>query len=88
MLEARQIASLDSAVGSRYCNRLPGTGAPGPATGGVTVVAALPCDKHHWIKAGKVFAVCGNTFRMLAANRHYDLFEGVGRGCLRYVISF
>jgi arsenite methyltransferase len=54
----------------------------------VTVVAALPCDKHHWIKAGKVFAVCGNTFRMLAANRHYDLFEGVGRGCLRYVISF
>jgi hypothetical protein len=67
--------------------------------GGVTVVAALPFDKHHWIKAGKVFAVCGNTFRMLAASRLAPHFShqrfqplrpvrGCGAGCLRYVISF
>jgi arsenite methyltransferase len=52
---------------------------------------ALAFDKHHWIEAGKVFPVCGNTFRMLAASRlsphfsfigdfsrHYGLFEGCG----------
>jgi arsenite methyltransferase len=52
---------------------------------------ALPFDKHHWIEAGKVFPVCGNTFRMLADSRlaphfsfigdfsrHYGLFEGCG----------
>ena len=51
----------------------------------------LPFDKHHWIEAGKVFPVCGNTFRMLAesrlaphfnfigdCSRHYGLFEGCG----------
>jgi arsenite methyltransferase len=54
---------------------------------------ALPFDKHHWIEAGKVFPVCGNTFRMLADSRfslhfsfigdfssHYGLFEGCGAG--------
>jgi SAM-dependent methyltransferase len=53
--------------------------------------SALPFDKHHWIEAGKVFPVCGNTFRMLAGSRlaphfsfigdfsrHYGLFEGCG----------
>ena len=52
---------------------------------------ALPFDKHHWIEAGKVFPVCGNTFRMLKesrlsshfefigdASRHYGLFPGFG----------
>ncbi|MEB3303306.1 MAG: methyltransferase domain-containing protein [Cyanobacteriota bacterium] len=52
---------------------------------------ALPFDRHHWIEAGKVFPVCGNTFRMLAESRlsphftfigdfsrHYGLFEGCG----------
>jgi SAM-dependent methyltransferase len=52
---------------------------------------ALPFDKHHRIEAGKVFPVCGNTFRMLADSRlaphfsfigdfsrHYGLFEGCG----------
>ncbi len=52
---------------------------------------ALPFDKHHWIEAGKVFPVCGNTFRMLERSRlaphfnfigdfsrHYGLFEGCG----------
>lgn len=48
-------------------------------------------DKHHDIQAGKVFAVCGNTWRMLADTRfaphfrfigdfntHYGIFEGCG----------
>jgi hypothetical protein len=52
---------------------------------------ALPFDKHHRIEAGRVFPVCGNTFRMLAESRlaphfsfigdfsrHYGLFEGCG----------
>lgn len=51
----------------------------------------LLLDKHHDIETGKVFPVCGNTWRMLhdtrfAAhfefignfNRHYGLFEGCG----------
>ena len=48
-------------------------------------------DKHHDIQAGKVFAVCGNTWRMLHGTRfaphfsfvgsfdtHYGIFEGCG----------
>lgn len=48
-------------------------------------------DKHHDIATGKVFPVCGNTWRMLADtrfrdhftfigdfSRHYGLFEGCG----------
>jgi hypothetical protein len=27
---------------------------------------ALPFDKHHWMETGRVFPVCGSTFRMLA----------------------
>ena len=51
----------------------------------------LEFDKHHSIEAGKVFPVCGNTFRMLQQtrfaphfsfigdfDRHYGLFEGCG----------
>lgn len=50
-------------------------------------------DKHHDIRSGKVFAVCGNTWRMLqdtrfAAHfdfigdfsRHFGIFEGCGSG--------
>lgn len=50
-------------------------------------------DKHHDIETGKVFSVCGNTWRMLRAtrfathfdfigdfSRHYGLFEGCGGG--------
>ncbi|SDZ81644.1 methyltransferase domain-containing protein [Microbulbifer marinus] len=50
-------------------------------------------DKHHVIEAGRVFPVCGNTWRMLADTRfaehfefigdfstHYGLFEGCGGG--------
>ena len=52
-------------------------------------------DKHHVIEAGRVFPVCGNTWRMLhdtrfAAyfdfigdfSRHYGLFAGCGGGLL------
>jgi SAM-dependent methyltransferase len=48
-------------------------------------------DKHHDIQAGRIFPVCGNTWRMLQATRfaphfefignferHYGLFEGCG----------
>ncbi len=50
-------------------------------------------DKHHWIERGKVFPVCGNTYRMLNETRfrdhfdflgdwttHYGIFEGCGTG--------
>jgi arsenite methyltransferase len=50
-------------------------------------------DKHHYIEAGKVFLVCGNTWRMLQEtrfaphfdfigdfSRHYGIFEGCGGG--------
>jgi len=50
-------------------------------------------DKHHRIETGRVFPVCGNTWRMLADtrfaphfefhgdfSRHFGLFEGCGGG--------
>jgi arsenite methyltransferase len=50
-------------------------------------------DKHHTIETGKVFPVCGNTYRMLRETRfreyfefigdtdtHYGIFEGCGTG--------
>ena len=53
--------------------------------------ARFDLDKHHAIEAGRVFPVCGNTFRMLQQSRyephfrfigdferHYGLFEGCG----------
>lgn len=53
----------------------------------------LVLDKHHNIETGRVFPVCGNTWRMLHDtrfrphfrfigdfNRHYGLFEGCGGG--------
>jgi arsenite methyltransferase len=52
---------------------------------------AVVLDKHHCIETGRVFPVCGNTWRMLAEtrfaphfdfigdfSRHYGLFEGCG----------
>jgi len=49
-------------------------------------------DKHHYIETGKVFSVCGNTWRMLHDtrfhehftfigdfSRHYGIFEGCGK---------
>lgn len=53
---------------------------------------AFLLDKHHYIEAGKVFPVCGNTWRMLHEtrfrehftfigdfSRHYGIFEGCGK---------
>ena len=52
---------------------------------------ALPLDRHHHIETGKVFPVCGNTWKMLKDTRfaphfefigdfstHYGVFEGCG----------
>lgn len=47
-------------------------------------------DKHHHIEAGRVFPVCGNTYRMLAESRfapHFSFFGddsrhfGTFKGC-------
>lgn len=35
-------------------------------------------DKHHAIEAGRVFPVCGNTWRMLRETRFADHFEFIG----------
>jgi arsenite methyltransferase len=53
----------------------------------------LPLDKHHMIEAGRVFSVCGNSWKMLAEtrlaphfdfigdfSRHFGVFEGCGGG--------
>ncbi len=53
---------------------------------------AFVLDRHHRIEAGRVFPVCGNTYRMLGESRlaphfdfigdfsrHYGIFEGCGK---------
>jgi len=35
-------------------------------------------DKHHHIEAGRVFPVCGNTWRMLHETRFAPHFEFIG----------
>jgi arsenite methyltransferase len=53
---------------------------------------AFLLDKHHYIETGRVFPVCGNTWRMLHDtrlrehfdfignfDRHYGIFEGCGK---------
>lgn len=53
---------------------------------------AFALDAHHYIETGKVFSVCGNTWRMLHDTRfaphfefignfgiHYGIFEGCGK---------
>ena len=39
---------------------------------------AFALDKHHLIEAGRVFPVCGNTWRMLADTRFAPAFEFLG----------
>lgn len=39
---------------------------------------AFSLDKHHWIETGKVFPVCGNTWRMLHDSRFNSHFEFIG----------
>lgn len=43
-------------------------------------------DKHHKIPAGKVFPVCGNTWRMLSETRFRDHFEFIGEWNTHYGI--
>ncbi|MCK8514795.1 methyltransferase domain-containing protein [Methylonatrum kenyense] len=43
-------------------------------------------DKHHWIDAGRVFPVCGNTWRMLRESRLAPHFDFVGDGATHYGI--
>ncbi|GAA4008438.1 methyltransferase domain-containing protein [Sphingomonas humi] len=55
-----------------------------------TIPGSFTLDKHHHIEAGRVFPVCGNTWKMLAETRfasHFDFFGdfarhyGVFAGC-------
>jgi len=43
-------------------------------------------DEHHIIETGKVFPVCGNTWKMLADTRFADHFEFVGDWSIHYGI--
>lgn len=43
-------------------------------------------DKHHLIEAGKVFPVCGNTYRMLHDTRFKDHFDFIGSWDTHYGI--
>lgn len=43
-------------------------------------------DKHHAIEAGRVFPVCGNTFRMLKESRFAPHFEFIGDDSRHYGI--
>ena len=43
-------------------------------------------DKHHLIETGKVFPVCGNTYRMLNETRFKDHFEFIGNWNTHYGI--
>ncbi len=46
----------------------------------------LKLDKHHFIEAGKVFLVCGNTYRMLHETRFAPHFEFIGNWDKHYGI--
>lgn len=43
-------------------------------------------DKHHYIPKGKVFPVCGNTYRMLHDTRFQEHFEFIGDWSTHYGI--
>ena len=47
---------------------------------------AFALDGHHIIERGKVFAVCGNTWRMLADTRFAPHFQFVGDFATHYGI--
>lgn len=47
---------------------------------------AFTLDKHHFIETGKVFPVCGNTWRMLHDTRFKDHFEFIGNWDKHYGI--
>ncbi len=43
-------------------------------------------DDHHYMESGKVFPVCGNTWKMLAETRHAEHFEFIGDFSTHYGI--
>ncbi len=43
-------------------------------------------DKHHGIHTGKVFPVCGNTWRMLEQTRFKEHFEFIGNWDIHFGI--
>jgi SAM-dependent methyltransferase len=47
---------------------------------------AFELDKHHYIETGKVFPVCGNTWRMLHDTRFKEHFEFIGNWDKHYGI--
>lgn len=47
---------------------------------------AFRLDKHHLIHKGKVFPVCGNTYRMLADSRFAEYFDFIGDWSTHYGI--
>ena len=47
---------------------------------------AFELDKHHFIEAGKVFPICGNTWRMLHDTRFKEHFEFIGNWDKHYGI--
>lgn len=47
---------------------------------------AFVLDKHHVIEKGRVFPVCGNTWRMLNETRFKDYFEFIGDWSTHYGI--
>jgi arsenite methyltransferase len=47
---------------------------------------AFELDGHHLIERGKVFPVCGNTWRMLADTRFQPHFEFIGDFATHYGI--
>jgi hypothetical protein len=48
--------------------------------------AAFELDGHHLIERGKVFTVCGNTWRMLAETRLVPHFDFIGDFSTHYGI--
>jgi len=48
--------------------------------------AMFALDKHHHIEAGRIFPVCGNTYRMLEKTRFADHFDRLGHWGKHYGI--
>jgi arsenite methyltransferase len=47
---------------------------------------ALVLDSHHLMEKGRVFPVCGNTYRMLKESRFTPYFDFIGDGATHYGI--
>ena len=47
---------------------------------------AFSLDSHHFIERGRIFPVCGNTYRMLNESRFAPFFEFIGDGSTHFGI--